>query len=205
MDFPQVVALYSDRPQRGKTTLADMLVADLGYSRVKFAGPLKTTLGALLVQVHPGDMHPGEWVRECLEGSLKEAPIQALGDKTPRELMQTLGTRWGREMVSDSIWVDLALNRVHSILERGDGRVVIDDMRFPNEYLALAGAFEPCMTRVSLTGDNNLAGPDAIAEGLLSDCEFDLEIVADKGDVLGAKKRFLNGLMEYQKDASGPL
>jgi hypothetical protein len=47
-------------------------------------------------------------------------------------MAQTLGTEWGRSLISDSIWVDLAKETIIGHLDRGCN-VVITDMRFPNE------------------------------------------------------------------------
>jgi hypothetical protein len=50
--------------------------------------------------------------------------------KSPRELLQSLGTEWGRAMVADDIWIRLAL-------QRAGQRTVISDVRFDNEAAAI--------------------------------------------------------------------
>lgn len=104
----------------GKTTAAKHLVEAHGFVTVKFAGPLKAMMRAL-----------GLGERE-IEGDLKEVGHHLLGHKTPRYAMQTLGTEWGRAHFGEGFWVNLARERVLEILGTG-GRVVIDDVRFPNE------------------------------------------------------------------------
>ena len=55
--------------------------------------------------------------------------------RTPRYAMQTLGTEWGRDLISPNIWVNIVK---HDILKiKGD--VVIDDCRFPNEVVMILG------------------------------------------------------------------
>lgn len=99
----------------GKSTVAKHLVAAHGYRVEKFAGPLKDMLRGLgLTERH-------------IEGDLKEVPCGLLGGKTPRYAMQTLGTEWGRGLISPSLWADAWSSRAAA------GRVVCDDCRFPNE------------------------------------------------------------------------
>jgi hypothetical protein len=111
----------------GKTTAADHLISYHRFERVKFAGPLKDMLRAL-----------GLRERE-IEGDLKEVPCMLLGGRTPRHAMITLGTEWGRDMIHPDLWTRLALFKAESILNRGVS-VVIDDLRFINEYEALKAA-----------------------------------------------------------------
>jgi hypothetical protein len=58
----------------------------------------------------------------------KEQVIPAIG-KSPRQLMQTLGTEWGRQLVRDDLWVVLAGAQLH---QRGPG-MIVTDLRFENE------------------------------------------------------------------------
>lgn len=62
--------------------------------------------------------------------TLKELPDKRLFGRTPREVMRSFGTDWGRNMIHSDIWVD----RVERIL-RADTfpRVVVTDVRFENE------------------------------------------------------------------------
>lgn len=53
---------------------------------------------------------------------------------TPRHVLQTLGTEWGREQSKD-IWIDYALQKADQLLDGGDSLVVIPDGRFRNEAL----------------------------------------------------------------------
>ena len=106
----------------GKSTIADILVRDFGFVRVKMAGPLKSMLRAIGL----GDEH--------LEGDLKTASIHMLCGKTPRHAMQTLGTEWGRECIGPDFWVNVWCENVWHALEYGEcGGVVCDDIRFANE------------------------------------------------------------------------
>ena len=99
----------------GKDTVADMIIElNRKFAKASFAKPLKdmvkTGLGLSEEQVN---------------GSLKDT-VDSTYSVTPRHIMQTLGTEWGRQFVSPDIW----LMALHRTLE---GPTVIADVRFPNE------------------------------------------------------------------------
>jgi hypothetical protein len=111
----------------GKGSVANVLVTKYFFSEIAFADPLyqmiSTVTGLTVEQLH--------------DRAVKEAAIGWLG-KSPRQLLQTLGTEWGRGMVADDLWVRLAMRRAR---EHGD--TVITDVRFDNEAEAvLAGGGE---------------------------------------------------------------
>lgn len=103
----------------GKTTAAQHLVAAHGFTRVRFAGPLKAMLAAL-----------GLTAAE-IDGDRKEIPCDLLCGRTPRWAMQSLGTEWGRELIGSDLWT----RAWRAALPPGD--VVVDDCRFPNEVDAI--------------------------------------------------------------------
>lgn len=51
---------------------------------------------------------------------------------TPRYLLQTLGTQWGRDSIHPHIWVRSLINRLSH-----DEVTIITDLRFPNEARAI--------------------------------------------------------------------
>lgn len=106
----------------GKSTAAIELVNN-GFCLRKFAGTLKAmmfTLGLTL---------------EHIEGNLKELPCELLGGKTPRHAMQTIGTDWGRDMISPTLWIDVWKHHVNNL--PFNRHVVVDDVRFDNEADAI--------------------------------------------------------------------
>lgn len=106
----------------GKTLVARHLVRRHGYTRMRFADPLKRMLQEGLGLTD-----------DEVDGDKKSTPNPVFAGKTPRYLMQTLGTEWGRKKVSPDLWVN--------IWKRDAGRagpnVVVDDLRFPNEADAI--------------------------------------------------------------------
>lgn len=118
----------------GKSTAAKALVAlEPRYKIVKFADPLK----AMLVTLYEFAGLDRDEIEARLEGSLKEYPDTVLQGTSPRRAMQTLGTDWGRKLISARIWLSLWERRVRRILDAGMG-VIVDDLRFPNEEHVLS-------------------------------------------------------------------
>lgn len=103
----------------GKTTVAQMLQGQ-GFVRLRMAGILKDMLFALGLTI------------DEIDGPLKEQPCKLLDGKTPRWAMQSLGTEWGRDLISPNLWVNAMKQKVINQAVRGK-YIVIDDIRFPNE------------------------------------------------------------------------
>ena len=104
----------------GKTTAARHLVDGYRFERRRFAGPLKAMVKALGL------------TDEEVDGRLKEEPCERFGGSTPRHMMQTIGTEWGRNCVHPNLWV---MAWEASLPKNRD--VVVDDVRFANEAQAI--------------------------------------------------------------------
>jgi|SRR5579872_1680765 len=113
----QIIGL-AGRAGCGKSTAAAELVR-LGFTRVRFAGPLKDMMRALGL------------TDEEIEGRFKESPCALLCGRTPRYAMQTIGTDWGRDMIGPRLWVNAWETCVHRLPSHIP--VVCDDVRFQNE------------------------------------------------------------------------
>ena len=105
------------RARSGKDTAANFVIAAIGGYRYSFADPIRAMLAPLGV-----DMNDPYWQAR------KEDVIPALG-VSPRRMMQTLGTEWGRNLINPDLWLVLAHQR---LLHNGPG-MVISDVRFENE------------------------------------------------------------------------
>lgn len=105
----------------GKDTVARLIHSiDDTYRAIAFADPLKDAVAAMLLV-------PRSYLEDR---NVKEEPIAVIG-KSPRYMMQTLGTEWGRELIHPDLWVILASERIDHLLQFA--RVVITDVRFENE------------------------------------------------------------------------
>lgn len=105
---------FSGPAGSGKDTAGHLLVQNYGFERISFARPLYSALEAMGFG----------WPTTQDE---KERVIPEIG-KSWRQLAQTLGTEWGRQLVHPDLWVLLALRDL-----KPGGRYVITDVRFENE------------------------------------------------------------------------
>lgn len=117
----RLIGLYSPSPGCGKTTAARILAAQ-GFDMVSFAAPLRSMVFSLLLDL---GYTSGEAFTLLHEG--KEQVLPQLG-VTPRHLLRTLGTEWGRSCVHPSLWLQSFQSRL-----AGLSLVVVDDVRFANE------------------------------------------------------------------------
>ncbi len=117
--MPQIPVIgLAGKARTGKDTIARFIIASRGGYQYSFADPMRAML-------HAGfgiDLNDPYWLAR------KEDVIPALG-KSPRQLMQTLGTEWGRDCVGNETWITLAKAK---LLSQGSG-MVIADCRFENE------------------------------------------------------------------------
>lgn len=111
----------------GKSEVARVLIEEFGFTRVKFADPLKNMLRTMLRDVG----HTAKDVERFLEGDLKESVVDGIG-VTARRLMITLGTEWGRQQIADDLWI-----RLWAVRAEQYPRILADDVRFPNEVAAI--------------------------------------------------------------------
>ncbi len=105
------------------------LLSPCAYERLSFARPLKKIVAGVLNEL---GYDGWDWVL-----NRKDTKIPGLG-VTPRHLMQTLGTEWGRGCVHPDLWVKIAQSSAK--MSFADNLMVtFDDMRFPNEAEMIRG------------------------------------------------------------------
>lgn len=111
----------------GKDTAANLL-EDLLLDRhgemlmLAFATPLRDMLRPLLRAA-------GAKADVLFDREAKERALPLIG-ASPRRLMQTLGTEWGRQLISSTLWIDLARR---SVEREPDIPAVFTDVRFADE------------------------------------------------------------------------
>lgn len=106
----------------GKDSAAFYLSRCFGFRRLALADPIRDGLLAML------DLT----LDELNNRAFKEAPIDWLGC-SPRHLMQTLGTEWGRTHIAGDLWLRIASRRISASQNEGHRNIVITDIRFENE------------------------------------------------------------------------
>ena len=130
MTSPRLLGLYSPNPQSGKSHIARTLLIAQGWSVVSFAEPIKEMFISFMSSAGFSDAHIDDML-----STEKEARITELG-VSPRHILQTIGTEWGRECVGPNVWVQIWEERVGKLLELGRN-VVCDDVRYPNEFASV--------------------------------------------------------------------
>lgn len=112
------IFILSGKQGSGKTTYAKYLQAFLGIDNtkiLKFAAPLYA-------------LHD-----RCLP-LLKQYGVRPDSMEKDGELLQVLGTTYGRKCLGENVWVDIVAREAYVWLsQRPDNFVIIDDARFENE------------------------------------------------------------------------
>ena len=111
----------------GKDTIGDYLAENHGFTKFAFADKLRETVHTLnpIVGIQSGAVPFVRWQDVINDYGYDNYKETDYGTEM-RRLLQVMGTEVGREMISDTIWVDE--------LNAAKGRVVVTDLRFPNEY-----------------------------------------------------------------------
>ena len=110
------------RAGAGKDTVADLLVAARGGRKIAYAGPLKEACAALFC-LTPHQLH---------DPTGKETMDPRWG-RTPRQIMQYVGTDLLRTQFDVEIFRKTARFRIEAAVAAGEPLVVVTDCRFENE------------------------------------------------------------------------
>lgn len=164
---PVLIGLYSSSMQSGKSTVAHMLIEQLFGLKLAFAAPLYDTVISVAAPFIGSEQETKAWITDKRKD---HALIPGLG-VTLRSMLQTLGTKWGRECVHQDVWTLLAEKKAQQALRSYSA--VFDDMRFPNEFDMIKRNGGKCI-RIIRPGPAR--GDVGIGEGLLDNHEFDLTI-----------------------------
>lgn len=127
-----LIGLAASRAGSGKTTVAQALCHQAGFVRRPLAEPLKRIGLAVLKEAGLPELDARRFLYHD-RGTI----IPGIG-VNGRHLLQTLGTEWGRQCISPRLWLNLWRHNVeiikgHALRQGRDLRIVVDDIRFPNE------------------------------------------------------------------------
>lgn len=117
----EVLIGISGRKGAGKDTVG-AIFRRFGVKTIAFADPLYQGVSTIF----------GISIDELKDRFLKEIPHPKLFGKSPRYALQTLGTEWGRELIHNDMWVELALREADTW-----PYIAITDVRFDNEAVAI--------------------------------------------------------------------
>lgn len=122
---PPLIGLYSPAAQSGKSTVAGFLT-EHGYYTISFAAPLKRMARTFLINLGYGPSDIDYYLTDNKEAVIPEIKT------TPRHILRTLGTEWGRQCIHPELWLKCWEQTASRYLKSGIP-VVCDDVRFPNE------------------------------------------------------------------------
>jgi len=114
---------FAGRKQSGKSTAAKHLI-NHGFKVVSFSRPLKNMVFVLLLDMGFSADQVHSFINED-----KEEIIPGVR-KSARQLLQTLGTEWGRNLINPDLWVIAAKQSLAAV---DYDFVVFDDVRFESE------------------------------------------------------------------------
>lgn len=120
MTARQLIGLHG-RAHSGKDTVAVILRERHGFARTAFAQPIKDALCILFQSFGLTRAH-------FEDPQLKEADLPGMC-RSPRYLMQTLGTEWGRHLVGEDLWIAHLERRTKYY----GSRIVVTDVRYEDE------------------------------------------------------------------------
>lgn len=150
----------------GKDTVGRYLAIAHNFACIAFADPIRDALTAALY-LDPRVFRPEH----------KEQVIDWIG-QSPRQLMQTLGTEWGRNLVKPSLWVDITERRIRESLRAGDTDIVITDVRFPGEA-KMIWSLGGVIWRIDRPGAATTERADHPSEHALDGYEVDYRLLND--------------------------
>lgn len=105
----------------GKDTIANRLMETGVWGRYAFATPLKRGLATMF----------NIPIEDFESPTIKNVPYYKFG-RSLRYMAQTLGTEFGRHLIADDVWIQLAKENIHNQLTHVSN-IVITDCRFENE------------------------------------------------------------------------
>lgn len=135
MSLPPVIGL-TGYARSGKNTAADILTELAGYEQLSLAAPLKSMALAIDPFVSAVVLK-GRAIPVRLSTIVKATGWEkAKSVREVRRFLQRLGTEGVRNHLGDDAWIRAMRAAAEPILDKG-GRVVITDVRFPNEAEAI--------------------------------------------------------------------
>ena len=164
----------------GKDTAGSVLTEMFGFKKMSFAAPIKDLVANTF-----------DLSRSMLDGTtpqareLREQELPQVFNKTPRFLLQVIGTGF-RDLVHPDVWVKIVEEKYKS----QSNHVVITDVRFPNEVDMINNhGFVIGVKRPGFNGDQH------ISERALDDVALPY-IVNNDGDTADLKLK----MFDFMKD-----
>jgi len=158
--------------QSGKSTVAKHLRDTYNFLELSWAFPLKEIIGKQIFKLSNNDLY-GD--------SPKREEVIPLWGKSPRKILQEVGTDLFRNKFDKDFWVKITEEHMKNHMSWGDS-IVVSDCRFPNEAESIKKLGGKLIRIIKVGGDPS----DDLHESELaldSYDDFDFKIVAIMGDL----------------------
>ena len=125
----------------GKDTVGDYLVKNYNFKKIALADPIKTLIKTTFML----DDHT------VYDRVAREQPLEDFPEWSVRKLLQFIGTELFRNQFDNDIWVKLLLKQIKC---QNYDRIVVTDIRFPNESECLRNGKEIDFYTIKTTRKN---------------------------------------------------
>lgn len=179
----KIFAFYSPYPGAGKTTAAQYIQKTRPeFMAISFADTLRDIVEAVFYKARHDD---------AAKYTEKDCPRLELGGHSFRDFLLAFGAA-GRSL-HPNIWVECLKADMESYIQNvyGIEGVVIDDLRFPNEYAMLRS--EGAKIVRIINPDREIIPSET--EALLEGCAFDAQLINDPAQGIEQYHAQLDALM----------
>jgi len=161
------------KKQSGKSTLAAYLVKTHDFAELSWASPLKDLIGIKLLGLTKDQVYGSEVQKET---------IDPFWGKSPRQLLQIIGTDCFREKVDPDFWVKIGRRTIEDFSFNKGYNVVVSDCRFPNELDTIKSLQDGYVVQVTRS-DRPSLDMHASETALDNYTGYDLTIDAKSGEI----------------------
>ena len=173
------------KARAGKDTVATHLVNNYLFTQESFAFPLKEFIGRQICGFNDKQLY-GAW---------KETIDQEWG-RTPRQMLQLIGTDALRKVVHDDFWV-IPMKRKLKEHIRNNKNVVISDVRFLNE-ISLIKELGGIVIKIERHNPDKITGEKHESEFELENYKF-WDYILDNNETLDELYIHTDKMMEIYK------
>jgi len=161
----------SGKKRSGKSSATEYLVNKYNFKSVSWAYALKQIVGKQLLGLTDVEM----------ETDIKEN-INLFWGRSPRHLLQIIGTDCFRDRVHPDFWVKVCERDILKPLIAAGENIVLSDCRFPNEAGCIRGN-GGTMVRITRMGYHPASVDMHPSETALDKYDFDFQIGAADGNL----------------------
>lgn len=180
---PHQVVLISGKQGSGKSSLADNLRTAIYQRKIKGLFPHRLNFADVIYEMH-----------DSILGLMKFHGVKLPHEEKDGDLLQLLGTDWGRNKIGPDVWVQVAQSKVKKIIEMRNYEsakhvFIFGDCRFENEVksfqnaltVRLACPVKERKARVSMWRENQMHASEISLDAFALSGQFDFNFVTASG------------------------